>query len=914
MRVTFKPSGHYRHQRICLRFYRGISEEGIMSRRVLTAVWLAAVASFSVLSLPAQAEAPYSFEATPGKLPKDVVPESYAVHIVPDLTTYRFSGTETVEITVKKPTSQIVLNALNLEIEQATLRGSKLAEVTLTPKLDAEQQTLSFALAQPLPAGRYTLAIAYRGVINAQPEGLYYDKYTTAAGEKVLLGSQMEPTDARRLLPCWDEPSFRAQFQLSVDLPTKFKAFSNTPIQKTIALGNDKQRIDFGATPKMASYLVVLVAGELERISGQQDGTQIGVVTTEGKQATAAYSLKISQQLLHYYNDYFGVKFPLPKLDQIATPGGFQGAMENWGGIVYNETALLYDPKKSTDSTKQRVYVVVSHEMAHQWFGDLVTTAWWDNLWLNEGFASWMETKATDHFNPDWDFWLRANEDRETAMALDARKTTHPIQQPVANESEANDAFDQITYLKGQSFLRMLETYLGADDFRTGIRAYMQKHSYSNTTTADLWAALEKSSGKPVAKLASDWTSQPGFPVVKVDAVCESGQRHITLTQAQFSLDDTTTSDRLWSIPVEIGTVGGKAADKASYTLLQGRSTTVTRPGCDGALVLDPGAVGYYRVQYAPALFGALSAQYAKLPASVRLKLLSDTWALVAADRQQASAYLDLLSKLGTETKAAVWDAAIDGLGRLDTMMHGEALREPLHRYAIALLAPKFAQLGWTVKPGEPFQATELRAKLLRELGDYGDKAVIAEAQKRFQAFLIKPESLPASIIDPVVRIAGRYADTATYDALLTLAQKALTSEEKSRYYGAIGSAEDPKLAERSLPLALSADVPPLFANRMVSLVSLAGEHEQLAWAYAKAHGDELVAKVAMFGRNRYFPTIVSGSSDPAVADDLEAYVKAHLPPEALTETHRTVDAIRIRAKLKARVLPQVAPILNAVK
>jgi len=869
------------------------------------------VGGWLCVSNVASAEAPFAFERTPGKLPKDVVPESYSAQIIPDIEQHRFSGTESIEISVRRSTSRIVMNALNLEIEQASLSGGKHQGLTLAPVLDAEQQTLSFTLAKPLAPGRYRIDLRYKGEINKQAEGLYYDKYPTANGDRVLLGTQMEPTDARRLLPCWDEPSFRASFKLAVDLPAHFKAYSNTPAEQISVLPNGLQHVQFKPTPKMASYLVVLVAGELDRIQASQDGTEIGVVAPIGKQESSGYALKISQDLLHYYNDYFGIEFPLPKLDQIATPGGFQGAMENWGGIVYNETTLLYDPKKSSDSTKQRVFLVVAHEMAHQWFGDLVTTAWWDNLWLNEGFASWMETKATDHFNPDWDFWLRANDDRETAMALDARKTTHPIQQPVRSESEANDAFDQITYLKGQSFLRMLETYLGADDFRRGIQAYMRKHQYSNTTTADLWASLATASGKPVAKIANDWTTKPGFPVVNVDAVCEGGQRRITLTQEQFSLDGAPDKSRIWNIPIEIGVVGDSGKIDTQYLLLTKKQATIQRPGCDGALVLDPNAVGYYRVQYSPRLFDAISSHFGHYSASVRLKTLSDAAALVAANRLDAGAYLGLLPKIADEPKVAVWDTALNTIASFDNLLRGDALRPAFQRYAVQLLSPKFSQLGWAERQGEPLQDRELRRKLISALGDYGDTAVIAEAQRRFQTFLKQPESLTGDLADAVIVIAGEHADESTYDALSSLAQKALTTEEKVRYYRGLTAARDPKLGERSLALALSEQVPPLIGPRILALVANGGEHERLAWDYARAHGDELIKKVAMFARNRYFPNIVGSANDVIFADELEAYVKTHLEPAAMTEALRTSDAIRLRAGRKQRLISQLTPLLK---
>jgi aminopeptidase N len=889
-----------------------------MSRlnRIVPALLLSvqcAAASAMAAALPATGaavEKPFSFDATPGQLPKNIVPQDYALHIVPDFEKFSFTGSETIRIQVRQPSMRIMLNALDLEVQSATLGAEHSARKTLKPVLDANRQTLSFELDAPLAPGSYELQIEYSGRINPQPQGLYYDRYPTAQGQKVLIGTQMEPTDARRMLPCWDEPAFRASFQLSVDLPAQLSAYSNMPAEQVEQIDGQHRRIRFGRTPKMASYLIVLVAGELERLESEQDGVKLGIVTTENKRASAQYALNLTRDLLHYYNDYFGIRYPLPKLDQIAVPGGFGGAMENWGGIVYNETTLLYDPEKSSEHTKRLVYDVVAHEMAHQWFGDLVTMAWWDNLWLNEGFASWMGTKAADHFNPDWQVWLHANSERESAMSLDARKTTHPIQQPVDTESQANDAFDSITYLKGQSFLRMLETWLGADVFRAGIRSYMAAHQYSSTTTANLWSALEQASGKPVRRIAQAWTEQPGFPLVRIEASCKSGTRRIRLSQEQFRVDEPGVSERLWPVPLLLG-----AAEPGAHTeaaLLDGRSLELRRPRCDETLLLDPDAVGYYRVEYAPALFKPLAARLPQLQPGARLKLLSDSWALAGVGRLALADYLHLLAQLGAEPERAVWDEVGARLDKLDTLAQREPVRPALQAYAVKLLRPTFDALGWEPKPGESDETRALRAALIAGLGKFGDRAVIAEAQARFKRFLDEPASLLPSLADAVSATAGRYADTATYQALRSLLRGALSTEEKRRYLGALCGALDPKLAQQTLDLGLIDSLPPALGLYIPAMVASRGEHLDLAWAYAKQNGAELLKRVAAFQRNNYFGGMVSSAADDTVADDLIAFVKAQLPADALTETERSASAIRFNAQLKARLLPQLAAVLES--
>ncbi len=862
-----------------------------------------------ILSLTVQAESPFSFAKTPGKLPKDVVPLEYKIHIVPDLTAFTFGGSEDITIDVRSATRKIVLNASLLEIDSATLTGQGLPMQSLQPKLDAEQQTLSLALPHILAKGHYTLSLRFRGVINRTAQGLYYDRYKVGADEKIMIGSNLEATDARMFFPSWDEPVFRARFQLTADVPASFTALSNMPVQNEQTLPNGSKRIRFAMTPKMSTYLVVLAAGELERSSAMQDGTEIGVVTTVGKQASAAYALKASQDLVHYYNDYFGVRYPLPKLDQIAVPGGFGGAMENWGGVIYNEATMLYDPSKNPISTQQRVFSVVAHETAHQWFGNLVTMAWWDNLWLNESFASWMESKATAHFNPAWQIALSANGSRELAMVEDALKSAHPIYQPVANESQAAEAFDRITYEKGQAFVRMLEAYLGEEAFRKGIRSYIAKHQYSNTTSADLWAALSEASGKPVEKIALDWTLQSGFPLVSVDAVCVKGQRKISLRQQQFLMDPDSKTNRLWSVPVQIGSVGGKP----DYVLLDRRSQTVSRPGCDGPVVVDPESVGYYRVQYAPLLLAELTHNLNQLPDSARVKVVTDASVLFSESRLPVASFFDIVKTLADEPRAAVWAVLLDRLEDLDDLARGDGTtRRDLRRYAIAAVAPKFKQLGWDSLAGESVDRAQTRVALLQLLAAMGDEATIQEARSRFARYLLEPASLPPALLAVVMRTVGSNADQATYDKLIELARNAEGTEEKNRFYGAAFLAKDPQLAAQALPLALSKDLPPLVASSVMS--GLAHEHNALVWAYAQQNADALLQMQPDYQRNAYLPALVRNSSDAAQADALLSFVKSHLPPEAQVLAQRSAEGIRLRALRKARLMPQLAQWLRETK
>jgi aminopeptidase N len=600
-------------------------------------------AALSSIMFPAiiAAETPFSFKDTPGKLPKEVVPAEYSIRVVPNIDKLTFTGTETVKLSVRSPVQKLVLNALELEITQASLDGKMLP--TSAIKIEKENELLTLALPSELTPGDHTLALSFSGKINQQGQGLFYARYQEQGSgkRKIMLGTQFEATDARRFFPCWDEPVFRARFQLSAVVPENWLAVSNMPIESEKKIGGGKE-VRFAATPSMSSYLNVFVAGELDLIDSRIGPTQIRVIATKGKAEMGRYALEATAQILQYYNEYFGVAYPLPKLDQIALPGGFGGAMENWGGITYFETGLLFDPKNSSAETKQNIYEVVAHEMAHMWFGDLVTMAWWDNLWLNEGFASWMGTKCTAQFNPQWEVWLRRNLPRdptrrvgiakEQAMEGDARSTTHPIQQPVATEAEANSAFDDITYKKGQSFLRMLESFLGEDVFRDGIRRYIAAHKYSNSTTADLWNALSEVSKKPVGEIAAGWTEQPGFPVVKVR---REGEGKVRLTQERFTVNFKNAPPLEWRIPLTYLVVG-----KAPATLLMtNKIDKLQNISADRALKLNVNGAGNYRVEYDEPSWNLLLQALPNLGVEDRVNLLSDAWALVQAERAPVSLY-----------------------------------------------------------------------------------------------------------------------------------------------------------------------------------------------------------------------------------------------------------------------------------
>ena len=879
---------------------------------------LLVAAGLFVFSTTMNSETPYDFATTPGKLPKQVVPTEYAIRIVPNIDKFTFTGTETVKLDVRKPVREVVLNALDMEIASATVDDKPLPKSAI--KADAKDELVRLALPADLTVGEHILALSFAGRINQQGQGLFYCKYQEQGtnAKKVMLGTQFEATDARRMFPCWDEPSFRARFQLTVVVPENWSAVSNMPVESQTRIepaaskpgtSSPGKEVRFAMTPSMSTYLNVLCAGELAVIETNTAGVQIRVITTKGKSEWGRYALESSSTILEYYNEYFGVPYPLPKLDQIALPGGFGGAMENWGAITYFESVLLFDPKTSSDNTKQDVFAVIAHEMAHMWFGDLVTMAWWDNLWLNEGFASWMGTKCTAKFNPQWEVWLNKNVPRnptrrvgfakELAMEGDARSTTHPIQVPVATEAEANSIFDDISYQKGQSVIRMLESFLGEETFRDGIRKYIDAHKYSNSTTADLWAALAEASGKPVADVASGWTEQPGFPIVKVRRDVDG---KVAVSQEPFTINFKNPRPREWQIPLTYRVLGNEPQSK----LMTGEFDNIENVPGDRALKINLDGAGYYRTLYDTPSWNVLLSSLGELGVQDRVNLLGDAWALTQANRASLSPYLGLVEKLPGLTEQAEREQIISVIDYIDRLLVDAPARKDFRGLARAILRPSFESLGWQIPQGEAVKQINLRASLIEALGAIDDEEMVSDCRDRFRLYLNDPGSLPSDLRRPVLGVVGRHADEATWNKLHDLGLRTSNTEEKVNYYDALARATGPKLVKKTLQIALTDELPTSRAIFLVGKVARWSDHPDLAWQFAKANMKAMLGKADALAINSYAPSLFTFFSDTAKADELKAYAKSNLPAASAKDVSKALDEIEFRIELKSRLIPQI--------
>ena len=879
-----------------------------MTRPTVGAVrWL--FATLAVMIGPAAsggavAEPSYVFEQTPGKLPKTVIPLAYAIELAPDLQGLALPGAETIDIEVREPTSRVTLNAVNTTFGAISIDDdAQRAEVAL----DASAETATFSFPQALTVGAHRLRIGFTARINTFNVGLFSVDYPTATGTRRLLSSQLEPADARRIFPCWDEPAFKASFALTVTAPRDVLVVGNMPVAEEQPLAGNLKQVRFAPTPKMSSYLVVLTMGELERLTSVVDGVTVGVVTTAGKREQGRYALDNAVRLLSFFNAYFGVRYPLPKLDLIAVPGGFGGAMENWGGITFFESRLLFDPSSNSDTARRGIFSILAHEMAHQWFGDLVTMGWWDNLWLNEGFASWMQEKAAEEFYPQWRTWLNGYGQKQFAMALDARRTSHPVQQTVADQSEATTAFDAITYNKGQAFIRMLESYLGEQPFRDGIRRYMAAHAYGNTTTADLWQALERAAGKPVAAIAASFTEQAGVPLILAETRCDGTSQRLNLRQERFVIAPGTTAaglpPRHWQVPVAIAAIG--SARPADVLLLDG-SAEIAAGACGDPIKVNPGDIGYYRVEYGPRSRDALVRSLALLAPEDRLNILADSWAMVQAGRAEVASYLALIESLGLDDHRAVWDQVTSSLTRLDRLALGRPERPALQAYARARLRPLFDRLGWDGSGAGDDDATLLRSRLISALGDLGDDDIRAEARRRFTGFLKDRQSLAPALRDAVTHVVGTGASRETWDTLLTLARNSTATSERVRYYDAAASARDATLARATLALTLSDELPVTLIGGLINTVAASGEQPDLAWDFVRTNVDALVLKLGPPFRDLFIANFMTNFSDDAHAAALKAFAPAQASSGGRVTTARALETIAISADLKTRALPAI--------
>jgi len=849
----------------------------------------------------------------PTQLPRTAIPSHYAIEVTPHADRLAFDGKAAIDLRVIKPTRELVLAAFELGIHQARLTGSDGRSLPAKVVLNSEAQTASFQFDRELAPGAYRLDIIYSGKINTVANGLFALDYTNVDGKRArALYTQFEAADERRFVPSWNEPDYKATFDLSAVVPASDMAVGNMPAASSRDLGNGLKRVVFETTPVMSSYLLFFATGDFERIASSAAGHEVGVVTSRGNGEKARFALDSEAQILPYYNAYFGRPYPLPKLDNVAAPGeaAFFGAMENWGAIFTFERDLLVEPAITSEAARQDIFGTEAHEMAHMWFGDLVTMGWWDELWLNEGFANWMANRTTQHFHPDWGSNIDQVADREKAMGLDSFATTHPVVQSVRTVEQANQAFDNITYDKGESIVAMLEDFAGAEVWRQGIRNYMARFAYRNTRSADLWAAMETAGAKGLTKIATDFTTQPGIPLVRLgDARCINGRTLVAASLTEFSNDrreQASANPLTWHIPIR-ATAG---VGSASLQVTEGHRATLNAPGC-GVLIVNPGQSGYFRVLYTPQQSESLRRAFHNLAPVDQYGVLSDAFALSDGGYQPVAVALDLLAAIPAEAHAKI---AQDGAGRwvgLFRAMDGHRVAQAVIRdHASRIYWPRLQELGFRPRSNDSPLDALLRESLIADLGEIGEPHVVAEGQRLLAALQTDPNAVPGSLKTSWLGVVARNADARTWNALHRMAATARSSTERSAYYQLLGLASDERLARQALNLAISNEPGATVSAAMIT--SAAENHATMTLDFVLSHLAQVTPFVDLSGSSGYVAELVQDSADATLIPRIQAYAAAHIKPDDRRPINHAVARIKWKAAAQPRMQREIAAWLKA--
>jgi puromycin-sensitive aminopeptidase len=773
-------------------------------------------------------------DATDYRLPTTIVPARYDIRLEPDLDAATFAGEETVAITVTEPVTEILLNAAELAIQSVSVRVADGAVVQGSAVLDEAAERARLTFPTLIPAGEHRLTLSFTGILNDRLHGFYRSTYKDAAGAShTIAATQFEATDARRAFPCWDEPALKAVFGVTLVIPESLVAVSNTRVTSETPTGSGKKAVAFADSIRMSTYLVAFVVGELVATEPVLVGqTPLRVWCVPGKLHLTGFALEIGAFSLDFFERYYGLPYPGDKLDMLAIPDFAAGAMENLGAITYRETALLMDEATASHAERERVADVVAHEIAHMWFGDLVTMLWWNGIWLNEAFATFMELLAVDAGKPEWKRWTTFGVSRAAAMAVDGLHNTRPIEFEVKAPRDCEAMFDLLTYEKGASVLRMLEQHLSGEVFRDGVRLYLDRHRFGNAETTDLWRALGDASRLPIPEVMNGWIFRPGYPLVIVTP--EGGG--IKLSQRRFTyLEGEGAAAEGWQIPVQV-----RASVKRGFVdkpvLLGNDDLTVSLPAAPDWVVVNAGGHGFYRVQYAPPLLKKMTGALKKLAPIERFNLVSDCFALAQAGAMPGPDYLDLTARFAEETDRNVWTALIGSWGYVSRVITDDqrAALEALVRQRVE--AP-VERLGWEPLPGEDELERQLRGDLLRTLGTLGNDP---EAQERARALYARyredESAVDANVLPALIAIVAAAGGESEYEEFLQRFKAARTPQEEQRYLYALAGFRQPDLLRRTLEKTTNGEVRSQDAPFLMRALLVGVYSRGLAWEYLKAH------------------------------------------------------------------------------
>jgi len=834
----------------------------------------------------------------PYRLPRTVVPSRYDLTLEPNLDTGGFQGSIEVAIEIVEPVTEIVLNSNELRLDDATLTAADGRTVEVSKILtddDAERATVD--LTETATPGEWTLRIGFQGQLNPRLTGFYRSTYTDEDGRTQVIGTtHFEATDARRAFPCWDEPDLKAVFAISLVVKDGLTAVSNGPEVERESLDDGRVLIRFADTMKMSTYLAAWVVGRLE-LSEPADarGVPVRTVHVPGKGHLTSLASEVSVHSLNWFADYYGIPYPEAKLDNVALPDFAQGAMENVGCVTYREQVLLIDPARSTQEEQLGVAETVAHELAHMWFGDLVTMRWWNGIWLNEAFATFMSMLAVDDLRPDWEIWNMFTRDRTNAFEIDALETTRPIEYEVRSPDDASGMFDTLTYVKGGAVLRMLEQWLGAERFRDGIRRYLGKHAYGNTETHDLWDALEEETGEPVRRIMDAWIFQPGYPAISVDL---TGDR-IRFSQRRFipSKDDDPTS---WPVPLTVRQVSGEE-ERADRILIEADGAELELLAADAVVIANAGSASFVRVWYDDELRSRVVARAMNVLSPIeRYSLVDDAWAAVVAGTAPAGSFLDLVQGSKDETDLRVWQAILGGLGWLDRFVEDEP-RERLRAFVRDLVRPALARLGWDASKDESDLTRALRGQLVQSLAVLGaDPETLAQCRELELEGEGDPQLLQAAV--EAVAAEGTAEDL---DRYWQRYRGASTPQEEERYLFATSRFPGEAEVDRILASSMTDEVRTQDAPYLLARATTNRRQGPKVWRFIADRWDEMQDRFA----SSNIMGLASGIrylTEPGIVDEVDAFFRGHDIPQNHLMLQQALERMRVAAKLRERVTPEL--------
>ncbi len=835
----------------------------------------------------------------PFRLPRHTTPSHYDIDLDLDLETFTFAGSVGIDIDVVEETASIVLNAAEVDIKSASLSNHvEINEIVY----DDEKEMATLVLESPLSPGSYRLDLEHSGIINDQLRGLYRSTYRDADGvEHVLATSQCQATDARRIFPCWDEPDFKATYQATMTVAGGLEAYSNTAELERTSVGDGKVEFKFDRTMKMSTYLLAFIAGPFEATEPRVvRGTPIRIIVPQGNLHLTDIALENAVFCFEYLSDYYDIPYPADKLDHIAIPDFAAGAMENVGLITYRDAYLVIDPDKASQAEKQNCLDVIGHEVAHQWFGNLVTMAWWEGAWLNEAFASFMELKATAAMRPEWKRWLAfQNQEVPWAMSTDQLASTRPIEFEVTHPDEVDQMFDAITYGKGSAVLHMLDEFMGVENFRTGVGNYLRKHSYGNTVTTDLWEGLDGASDYPVSAIMDTWVYQRGFPQIDVKLV----NGGVELAQRRYLVIPDESDTTVWKVPVQLrGSVDGQPFE--TKYLLEKDEAVVEFDGPIDWVVANAGGYGFYRTNYSDDLFESLLRHIDELGDNERLALVADTLGFVRNGQTSATHFLDLISRFGNEEEHAIWSVIIGGLALIEHHVLSDGARPGFEAFVSDLVGPVLDRLGWEPQDGESDLTRKLRGDLIAALGNLADDDEVIDKCRSLTSQILHGETFDPEVCTAALSVYARSGGDEEHLKLWHAYQEAVTPLEQVRFLRSVATVESEGEALDTLHKVVDGDIRTQDGFWVFARL-LGGKAGPDVWAKARSQWDDVLAAMPGLTRNR----VVEGLpalSQPEVAADVKSFFAEHPLPEASRALEQKLELLEANVKLRERETEEV--------